>query len=178
MIWREGCGRWYRSSTGCRISLYRFDNEFETAFEAKDSGDINREDCLLVPRGATALNDAIVKSLSAIEARILKEEETERPDLVVIAVITDGHENASTEVKKKADVQEAIKRASDKFGWQFAYLAADDKGFDEGSGYMHGVRGSSVASFSSADAGSAPRRYSTAVKNLRSNMGSKIDIKD
>lgn len=160
----------------CRISLYRFDNQFEVAFEGKDSGEITREDCALVPRGATALNDAIVKSLHAIESRILAEEETGRPDLVVIAIITDGHENASTEVKKRSDVQEAIKRASDKFSWKFAFLAADDKGFDEGSAYTAGVVGASVGSYSAGNAGESHQRYSHQVKLLRANVSHSIDV--
>ena len=66
----------------CRVSFYQFDDEWETVFEGKMSGDVKQNDCRLVPRGNTALNDAVVKSLAAIEDRILKEPETERPSKV------------------------------------------------------------------------------------------------
>ena len=160
----------------CRISLYRFDDKFEVAFEGKDSGEINQEDCRLVPRGSTALNDAIVKSLHRAESRILAEDEDKRPDLVVVSVITDGHENASTEVKKTDDVRAAISRATDKFGWKFAYLAADDKGFDEGIAYTAGLRDASVGAYSAGNASEAHARYSSQVKILRSNMSGRIDV--
>lgn len=159
----------------CRISLYRFDHDFEISFEGKDSGEIKREDCMLAPRGSTALNDAVVKSLSSAEERILKEPEEERPDLVVVVVITDGMENASRE-NSADDARNIIKRMSDKYNWQFAYLAADEKGFGEGQKLMGGIRSASVGAYARGQSGEAHQRYSTQVKNLRSGNISNIDV--
>ena len=44
----------------CRVSLYQFDTEWETVFEAKPSGDVCREDCMLTPRSQTALFDGLL----------------------------------------------------------------------------------------------------------------------
>ena len=134
----------------CRVSLYQFDNVWEIVFEAKPSGEIAEADCRLVPRGSTALNDAVVKSLAAMEDRILKEPEDERPGRVAVILITDGKENASQE-NKKQDARDAIGRAADKFGWKFAFLAADPEGFEEGHAMTKGFVGTSAACYDSAD---------------------------
>lgn len=159
----------------CRISLYRFDHDFEVSFEGKDSGEIKREDCMLSPRGSTALNDAIVKSLSSAEERIVKEPEEERPELVVAVVITDGLENASRE-NSADDARNIIKRMSDKYNWQFAYLAADEKGFAEGQRLVSGIAQASVGSYARGQSGEAHRRYSAQIKHLRSNTSGSIDV--
>lgn len=160
----------------CRVSLYRFDDVFEVSFEGRSSGDIKREDVLLVPRGNTALNDAVVKSLSAVESRIIAE--SVKPDIVVVVVITDGQENASKE-NTVADVQKAIERATDKFGWKFVFLAADPKGFVEGQIYTQGItRGVAVASYTadSSGVGIMNARYSSAIADLRAGLAKDIDL--
>lgn len=156
----------------CRVSLYQFDSEWETCYEAKLSGEITQSDCRLVPRGGTALNDAVVKSLAAMEDRILKEPEDERPGTVIVVVITDGQENGSTENTSK-DVRDAIGRATDKFNWEFLFLAADDKGFADGAAMMAGTKGKRLM-YDKGNSQGMHQAYSAAVTSARS--GGKFDI--
>lgn len=121
----------HRAPGRCRVSVYQFDDIWEAVFEGRASGDISAQDCKLVPRGSTALNDAVVKSLGALEQRLTAEPEDVRPSCVVVLVITDGAENASRE-NTADDAQKAIKRATEKFDWQFVYLAADAGAFEDG----------------------------------------------
>jgi len=159
----------------CRVSLYSFDDVFEIVFEGKPSGEIKREDCRLVPRGSTALCDAVVKALSAVEARILGEAEDARPDLVVAVVITDGHENASRE-NTRDDARKAIQRATEKLGWKFAFLAANAEGFDDGGTMSAGARGTSVGTYDSAHVGEAYRRVSRGVGAVRKGLLPDVDV--
>ena len=156
----------------CRVSLYQFDDVWETCYEAKLSGEITQEDCRLVPRGGTALNDAVVKSLAALEDRILKEPEDERPGNVIVVVITDGHENASRENQTK-DVRDAIARATDKFNWEFLFLAADQEGFNDGAAMMLGTKGKRLL-YDKSDTQGMHQAYSQAVSAKRG--GGKFDI--
>lgn len=157
----------------CRVSLYQFDDKWEAVYEGKSSGDITQEDCRLVPRGSTALNDAVVKSLAAMEDRILKEPEDERPAKVAVIVITDGQENASRENKKK-DARDAIERATDKFGWKFVFLAADADGFADGMDLAGGVVGAAVAGYSTGDVQQMYSGTSAAIGDFRSGQSSGI----
>lgn len=156
----------------CRVSLYQFDHEWETVFEAKPSGEITQDDCRLVPRGQTALCDAVVKSLSSLEDRILKEAETERPGKVVIIMITDGKENNSQENTRK-DANTIIDRVTDKYDWEFLYLAADKDGFGDGASMMAGTKGKRLM-YDKADVRAASAGVSEALTGYRG--GSKLDI--
>lgn len=127
----------------CRVSLYRFDDHFEVAFEGKASSEITSADCRLMPRGQTALCDAVVRSLSAIEARIIAEPEDARPDMVFVVVVTDGRENASKENGRES-ARVAVTRATEKFGWHFTFMAADLAGFEDAKQIAGGLRGATV----------------------------------
>lgn len=73
--------------------------------------------------GMTALYDAIGKAITDVKAAQKKLKKSERPDKVLVAIVTDGHENASKEFN-----QESIKKLvekQEKQDWQFVYLAAD-----------------------------------------------------
>jgi len=159
----------------CRVSLYQFDDVWETVFEAKGSGEICADDCRLVPRGSTALNDAVVKSLGAMEARILKEPEDERPGKIAVIVITDGQENASRE-NKAQDARDAIGRATDKFGWKFVFLAANAEGFADGVAMAGGMAGAAVASYDVGNVRGAYAGTSEALGNFRSGRSSLVDV--
>jgi len=159
----------------CRVSLYQFDDVWEAVFEGKGSGEICADDCRLVPRGSTALNDAVVKSLAAMEDRILKEPEDERPGKVVVIVITDGHENASRE-NQAQDARDAIGRATDKVSWKFVFLAANAEGFAEGQRMSQGFRGTSVGTYDAANVRGTYASASAAIGNFRSGASAIVDI--
>lgn len=156
----------------CRVSLYQFDTEWEAVYEGKPSGEITQDDCRLVPRGNTALHDAVVKSLSALEDRILKENETERPGKVIVVMITDGQENASRE-NKRQDANQIIDRVTDKYGWEFLFLAADKEGFEDGAAMMAGTKGKRLL-YDKSNTRGMSQAYSAAIGSARS--GGKFDI--
>ena len=161
----------------CRVSLYQFDDVWEPVFEAKPSGEIRQADCALVPRGSTALHDAVVKSLAAIEARIQREPDAQRPAKLAVIVITDGHENASRE-NDKGDAQRAIARATDKLDWSFVFLAADARGFDDGVQMAAGRGKASVAAYDKGGGGvrAMHAKTSVALSDYRAGRSKKVDL--
>jgi len=156
----------------CRVSLYQFDDKWETVFEAKPSGEICQDDCRLVPRGQTALLDGAVKSLSALEARILAEAEDERPGNVIVVMITDGRENASRE-NTREDANKIIDRVTDKYNWEFLFLAADKQGFEDGASMMKGTKGKRLM-YDKSNTRGMSQAYSSAIGSMRG--GGKMDI--
>jgi hypothetical protein len=54
-----------------------------------------------VPRGTTAFLDAIGRTINTIGERLDKTPESDRPGKVIVAILTDGLENASQEFKRK-----------------------------------------------------------------------------
>ena len=73
--------------------------------------------------GMTALYDAIGKAITDVSAAHKKLKKADRPDKVLFAIVTDGHENASREFTQ-ASIKTLISK-QEKQDWQFVYLAAD-----------------------------------------------------
>lgn len=112
-----------------RVSLTLFDTDhidlIHDNLKAKEFPKLSRES--FVPRGGTPLNDAIGKTVAAIDASTRREGES-----VVLVVVTDGFENASTEYTKDAVKALLDGRQKDK-NWLVIYLGANQDAFAEGA---------------------------------------------
>jgi len=96
-----------------------------------------------IPGGTTALLDAVGRTIDAVGERLANTPEEERPDKVLVCIITDGLENASREYKKD-QIKERIKHQSEKYNWEFIYLGANQDAFAE-AGDIGISRGSTMA---------------------------------
>ena len=101
------------------------------------------------PQGGTALSDALVKSIDNLGARLRALPESERPNNVIFAILTDGEENSSElpmdEAKKRIKVQ------TDQFGWKFIYLAAGEGALQQGRNY--GLSMNNIATYNNTQKG-------------------------
>lgn len=101
----------------CRLSLLQFDDEHQVDYEGVPVGDIAElTDETFVPRGRTALRDAIARGVGLLTERIGK-------GLGVLAILTDGRENASTEIGGE-DLKLLLEDCEAK-GWGVLYLGAN-----------------------------------------------------
>ena len=85
-----------------------------------------------VPNGNTALMDAATKFITDIGNKLSSLSEAEKPEKVLITLITDGAENASIE-STKASLANLIKHQEEKYNWQFAFIGANQDSFAESS---------------------------------------------
>ena len=84
-----------------------------------------------VPRGSTALFDAIGRTINEVKSRISRTEDQRTiPDNVIVAILTDGEENASTEFNL-SQTESMIKKQIEQDQWNFVYLSADPKAFED-----------------------------------------------
>ena len=112
----------------CVVTLAQFDTEYELVFEAIPAAEVTGYH--LVPRGSTALLDAIGRTIGEVRSSLDKLPAERRPDQVVFAVVTDGLENSSREWTRDK-VMAAVKERSDA-GWQFSFLGANQDAIKEG----------------------------------------------
>jgi hypothetical protein len=112
----------------CLVTLAQFDTEYELVFEAIPAAEVTEYH--LVPRGSTALLDAIGRTIGDVRSSLDKMPAERRPDQVVFAVVTDGLENSSREWTRD-QVMAAVKGRSDA-GWQFSFLGANQDAIKEG----------------------------------------------
>ncbi|MEO7754531.1 MAG: vWA domain-containing protein [Terracoccus sp.] len=114
----------------CRVTLAQFDDAYEEVYRDVPVADVPR--LSLRPRGMTALLDSIGRLVSEAGARLAALPEEQRPGVVVVGIMTDGHENASRELTHAA-VKSMIERQSTTYGWQFLYMGADQDAIEVGA---------------------------------------------
>jgi Mg-chelatase subunit ChlD len=144
----------------CLITLAQFDTEYEILFQAIPAAEVGQY--RLVPRGGTALLDAIGRTIGEVTGTIEAQTVDRRPDHVVFAVVTDGLENSSREWSREK-VMAAVKERSDA-GWHFSFLGANQDAIQEG-----GNLGVSPAAAMTYEASSAGVRG--AMTSLSASMG-------
>lgn len=105
----------------CLVDYVQFDSEYERVFE---NTEVSKAKAVLEPRGSTALLDAIGKSVVDLGNKLDRKPEGERPGLVQVVVVTDGHENASRDWTKES-VKTLIQRQESEFSWDFVFLGAN-----------------------------------------------------
>lgn len=108
-----------------RLTLVLFDDEYLVPVEAASLRDVRPLDATTyVPRNSTALLDAIGLTIDRLGERLAKTLEPERPGQVIVAILTDGFENASTRYAWK-DVAARIRHQQEKYNWRFLFLGAN-----------------------------------------------------
>lgn len=132
----------------CRITHYEFDTAIDKTLEDVD---IHKVYSIAInPRGATALFDAVGQAVNEVGARLAKTKEKDRPESVIVLVITDGEENASNEFSGE-QIQKLIKHQEEKYSWKFIYLGANQDAFANGKKY--GFAGGSSISYATTTRG-------------------------
>ena len=114
----------------CLVTLTQFDDEYEVLADGVPAAKL--PPYRLIPRGTTALLDAIGRTISMVHASIEHTDPGHRPGNVVFAVITDGMENASKEWTRM-QVMDSVKARIGE-GWHFTFLGADQDAIQEGGG--------------------------------------------
>lgn len=112
----------------CRLSLVQFDTEYEFIHRAVPIAEVPKYS--LVPRGYTALLDAVGRAIVETGERLSKMDESDRPESVLVAIVTDGRENASREYNRD-QVRKMITEQTNTYNWKFTYLGANQDAFAE-----------------------------------------------
>ena len=100
-----------------------FDTEYDVTNNRTPLKDVKRSSLTIIPRGATALNDAIMKGLATIK----------KGEDALVLVVTDGQENSSTEVDTEKVKKQIAKL--EKKGIVFQYLSASPTAFTDAQAY-------------------------------------------
>lgn len=117
----------------CAVSLVQFDDLYEVVYSGKPvavAPDLNA--LTFVPRGGTALLDAIGKTIVTTGMRYAGMSEYDRPGKVLFVIVTDGGENASREYDN-AKINEMIALQRDAYKWDFIFLGANQDAISAGA---------------------------------------------
>lgn len=117
----------------CNASLVQFDDQYEIVYTAKpvkDAPELTAE--TFVPRGMTALLDAIGRTINATGKRLEAIPEADRPSKVIFVILTDGGENSSKEFTREK-VFEMITHQKNTYQWDFVFLGANQDAISAGA---------------------------------------------
>jgi hypothetical protein len=149
----------------CTLRLAQFDHEYQLVYGSTPIADVPNP--TLHPRGNTALLDAWGRAMTEFGEELDALPEVRRPAHVVFVVVTDGHENASRDWNREKVLQKVTEQ-TEKYGWQFLYLAAGQDAVAEGAGY--GLQASSTLDWA-ADSQGAAASYSAASASVTRTRG-------
>jgi hypothetical protein len=131
------------------ITVHLFDDKHDCIYDyvdIKNAQELTR--AVWYPRGTTALYDAIGRAINKDKAKFTAMGK-EAPSKVLVCVVTDGLENASTEFRRE-DIQKLIK-ACENDDWNFIYLAANQDAFSVGTSF--GISGGNTITYTANSAG-------------------------
>jgi Mg-chelatase subunit ChlD len=103
------------------VDVVTFDDMIEFPHTMADPVTVTIE---LVPRGMTALHDAVGLAVTRFGASLAAMPEETRPDTVQVVVVTDGQENASREFSADS-VRDLVTAQTENYGWDFVFLGAN-----------------------------------------------------
>lgn len=114
-----------QSETEAALSLVQFDDQYETLYIDRDIRQADKlTDRTFEPRGMTALFDAIGRTIVSVGQRLANLNQSERPDKVLMVIMTDGLENASKEFSAEK-ISEMIQHQRNIYNWEFMFIGAN-----------------------------------------------------
>ncbi len=115
------------------LTLAQFDDRYECSYDVAPIATVKPLDMTtFVPRGSTALLDALGKAMDETGARLAALPDAERPEKVLFVTLTDGMENASRTFTR-AQIFDKITHQRDHYDWEFVFLAANQDAIEAGA---------------------------------------------
>lgn len=149
----------------CAVTLAQFNNRYEVVYQGVPLSQVPQLE--LSPRGGTALLDSMGKLITDTAAEIDALPEEEKPGTVVVAIMTDGHENASREWRRP-DIKALVEQQTE-HGWEFLYMGADQDAVEVGKDL--GVKAEQSVTYGR---GKSREAWAAASGNVRRYRGDKL----
>ena len=158
------------------VSTVLFDTGRDVIHDRVDIGEIQpmtRKDYEV--RGTTALLDAIGGAIHHIGNVHKYARPEDVPEHTIFVITTDGMENASRRYSAR-EIKEKIKRQTEKYGWEFIFLAANIDAVETADNL--GIRRDRAANYRQTNRGVERSYYamSEAISTVRMGCAEKMDL--
>ena len=114
----------------CVVTLAQFDTHYEVVYQGIPLDEV--PELNLQPRSRTALLDAMGRLITEVSAELASLPDDERPGTVIVAIMTDGLENASRDWTHPA-IKSLVELHTNQYDWQFLYMGADQDAVEVGT---------------------------------------------
>ena len=119
-----------RTPGECRVTLAQFDNHYDVVYADRPIADVPAARPAAARQHRAARRDGQARSPTPAPSWPPCAED-ERPDTVIVAIMTDGYENASQEWTHPA-IKSLVEQQTEQYGWQFLYMGADQDAIEVG----------------------------------------------
>lgn len=129
----------------CTVFLCQFDDppvNKESWYEVVFNKPLNEVPMLTrdtyVPRGGTPLIDALGMTIDNLGKEFEAMPDSDRPEHVIVLIITDGEENASSiygSFKNKTRIAQMVKHQQEKYNWVFTFMGANQDAVLQAAAY-------------------------------------------
>lgn len=147
------------------MTLVQFDTEYEALQSMVDIQVVPPlNDSTFVPRGSTALLDAIGRTINETGKSLGDLPEGERPEKVLFVILTDGEENSSREFTN-GRINDMITHQRETYKWEFVFLGANQDSIATAA--TMGIQASHAMTYT-ADAAGAANTFEAVASNAAS----------
>jgi len=155
------------TSGEANLTLVLFDDEYLLHADHTPIQEVRPLDAsTYVPRSMTALLDAIGRTIDNIGKKLAKTPEKDRPGKVIIAIYTDGYENASTDYTVQK-IAKMIRHQTDNYDWEFLFLAANEDAIATAADYGIDSKNASQVDFSDEGQHASTASFSRKIRSRR-----------
>lgn len=152
------------------MSLVMFSSDVQTPYAGVPISEVQDLDTKTYRTGGmTALLDAVMTAINQTGERLSAMPEKDRPEKVMVVIMTDGGENVSKFATTDM-LASKIRHQEHKYLWNFVFMGANQDAFAE-AGKL-GIRQDMVANFKSTSVGTASA-YESMSKGMLRARGSK-----
>lgn len=144
---------------GANVTFALFDDQYNLVHNGKDINEVeDLTEETYIPSGTTALLDAVGLTVDRVGQRLDELDESEKPENVIVFILTDGHENSSSDYTRDK-VKNMIEHQEAKYSWEFIYGGANQDAFAEAGGL--GIKGKNTFNFDATGKGTRTVYQST-----------------
>ena len=154
-----------------RLTLVQFDHEYKVVYSGVDIQNVEPlTEKSFIPRGSTALYDAVGLTMSQTGERLSQLEKSKRPEKVLFVIITDGYENSSSEWAG-SKISEMIDHQRSKYNWEFMFFGANQDAFKVAKNLNIPLGNSMTYHTSGQGVADMSKTFSQAVTTYRTSTG-------
>ena len=136
-----------------RLTTILFDDAYQIHTSHQPIAEVQPLDTTtFIPRGSTALLDAIGRTVDALGQRLAEMPAPDRPGKMIVAILTDGLENASQRFTWQ-DITTRIRHQTEQYAWEFLFLGANQDAIATAS--KMGIQAANAATYAHSPFGIA-----------------------
>jgi uncharacterized protein YegL len=108
-----------------KFTLILFNHKYDTIYNGTPIKEVKKlTSRAYITDGNTALYDAVGRAIDTVGVRLANTPEEDRPEKVIVAILTDGEENSSREYNLE-QINNMIKHQKEVYSWEVVFLAAN-----------------------------------------------------